>query len=105
MLTDYQPGAYYLHVKSWSKNVDTDSIFYGTNGEPVTWNDGGVVKSRSFSLRCGGWGWSSSPTTIVVDSDGPQTVDLWIREGGARIDQLFVSSTSETPTPLAEMCE
>lgn len=99
-ITVEEAGNYYLHLKSWVENNGHDSVYYGVNGRPAT----GAGGADFVTLRCGTWGWQSVPTPIMFESAGEYTLNLWIRERGARIDQIVVNQSSEAQEPPGELC-
>tara|TARA_R110002073_G_scaffold64712_1_gene161819 strand:- start:106 stop:318 length:213 start_codon:yes stop_codon:yes gene_type:complete len=62
------------------------------------------INADPVSLGCGTWGWQTAPTTLLFKSAGEYTLDLWIRERGAQIDQIVINQSSASLTPLGDLC-
>lgn len=85
-------GIHYLWVKGWADAGGDDSVHYGLDGSVVStgFNDSATV------ARTGGFAWTSGCPGIArpiidVPSAGLHTVDLWMREDGARIDRVLLT--------------
>ncbi len=82
-------GSYRVWVRSYGTNADSDSVHWGLNGasnaSPIAWN------------AYNAWIWTNrtqagGSATINVGGAGVHTLNLWMREDGARIDRVAVSS-------------
>lgn len=85
-------GLYYLWLKGAADNADADSVHYGLDGSALSSgsNDSAVL------LQSGSFTWQSTRNdgarlAIAVPSAAAHTVDLWMREDGARIDRLLLT--------------
>lgn len=96
------PGEYYVNLKSWVRNTAQDSVYYGVDGIPTTGENGKFAVAAS--LGCNMWGWRNTPTPIMFDSPGPHTFNIWIREQGARIDQIVINRSSAALEPPSVTC-
>jgi len=94
-----EPGAHFLWLKGAADDGGDDSVYYGLDG--VVTN---TLASEAARLAIGSeFGWLSQRgdgdrPVIDVPSAGLHTVDLWLREDGARIDRLALTA-SETYVP------
>ena len=92
-----QPGTYYVWVRGSGPTGSDDSIHVGLNGLAVDTAD------RMSFLKDGTWQWSNATSdgpvaTITVTQAGVQTVNVWMREDGVRIDKILLTlSSSYTP--------
>jgi hypothetical protein len=89
-----QPDAiYYLWLKGMGKDGSADSAHYGLNGVAISSeyaNSPQLVQGNVFtwlSMRGDG-----SRPTLVVPSPGLHTVDIWMREDGAKLDRLLLTA-------------
>lgn len=96
-------GTRYLWVKGWGDGGADDSVHYGLNGTAAStgFNDSAVV------ARTGAFEWTShrgntSRTVITVSGAGQQSFDLWMREDGARLDRLLLTTSSSYDPSLSE---
>ena len=82
-------GTYYLWVRGNGPTDNDDSVHAGLNGQAVSSAD-------RIALGHDGWNWSQRTTdgpvvTITVTQTGVQTVNLWMREDGSRVDKLLLT--------------
>jgi len=82
-------GSYRVWVRAHGTNGSSDSVHWGLNGISntvgITWN--------SYN----NWVWTNQTTagssaTITVPGAGMHTLNLWMREDGAKIDRVAISS-------------
>lgn len=84
---------YYAWVRAYPTGGTDDSVHIGINGQT---NAGGGTVWTNYNA----WQWtnrtaSGGIATLVVTAAGPQTVNLWMREDGARIDRLALSTNPD----------
>ncbi len=80
---------YYAWIRARPTNGDDDSVHIGLNGQT---NAGGPVVWTAYNA----WGWTNrnqagGVATLGVPSSGTHTVNLWMREDGARIDRIVLT--------------
>ena len=86
-------GTYYLWLKGWAENPWSQYVHYGLDGF-ATSSDGSDALVLS---HYGYFTWQSEVLgggrpTLTVGSAGEHTLDIWMREDGAKIDQLMVTN-------------
>ena len=97
-----QTGTYYLWLRAWALDNRADSVHYGLDGMPVSrdYSDAAVLPIGT------GFAWWSvkdgaGRPTIRVCSRGRHGVNLWMREDGARVDRILLTTnpgyTPSTP--------
>jgi hypothetical protein len=85
-----QTGTYYAWLRSWGGTAQSDSEYFGINGD---WFANTVTMSPRNS-----WQWEG-PFTINVATAGVQTLGVTRRESLAQVDKIFVgTSPGATPT-------
>ena len=85
-----QTGTYYVWIRSWGSTAQSDSAFFGFDGN---WLASTVVMSPRNS-----WQWEG-PFTINVGIAGVHTLGITRRESLARVDKIFIgTSPGATPT-------
>ena len=93
-----QPGTYYVWVRGNGPTGADDSIHVGLNGAAQDTAD------RISFPQDGTWKWTNATSdgpvaTITVTRAGVQTLNVWMREDGVRIDKILLTrSASYTPT-------
>ncbi|WP_309399064.1 PKD domain-containing protein [Cerasicoccus maritimus] len=92
-----EPGTYYVWARLYgASNVD-DSVHYGLDGSPQTFGLYGVDTPTD-----GAWSWSNrynyKAAKITIPSAGEYTVNVWMREDGVYFDNLYLSTSSASPT-------
>jgi len=83
-----QTGIYRLWVRAYGFDGNSDSVHWGLNGKTnatgISWN------------TYNNWIWTNNTAgaaaTINVTNAGISTLSLWIREDGARVDRVAISS-------------
>ncbi len=87
------PGNYYVGVRGYGVSSVSDSIHVGLDGNSVT---------RNTSVGLSSWGkefsWQGRPSgaaLIINITAGRHTLNLWMREDGAIIDKIWLT-TSQT---------
>jgi hypothetical protein len=91
-------GTYYVWLRAWANDTSDNSVNVGLNGQAVQTAD------RISVGTYGSWTWIRTTmdgpvATVVVTSAGVQTLNVWMREDGLRIDRvLLTTSQSFIPT-------
>ncbi len=89
-----EPGIYTVWIRAYASDGSSDSLFIGVDGTCA-----GSLNSKGVY---GQWIWTKSiktgVNTINVDSAGLHKINIWIRESGFKIDGIYVTAGSETPT-------
>jgi hypothetical protein len=91
-------GVHYLWLRGLGLTSGDDSVHVGLNGVALSSSDNATITAGSS------FNWTSKGTdgvvlTINVPSTGVHTLNLWMREDGAIVDRiLLTSSSSYTPT-------
>jgi len=83
-----QTGTYKVWVRAYGLDGDSDSVHWGLNGKTnntgISWNN------------YNNWIWTNNTAgasaTISVTNTGISRLNLWIREDGAKIDRVAISS-------------
>lgn len=94
------PGTYYVWGRGWSDDYEENSVHVGLNGAPQDAAD------KLYWVYLDQWQWTGdtkdgdSRATITVPSAGTHTVNLYMREDGARIDRLLLT-TDGNYSPVA----
>ena len=87
------PGAYFLHIRAFTRNTSEDSFWVRANGGAwIQWNN--IYRNRTFD-------WATLPATLELTA-GANTLDIAFREGGARLDKLFLGRDAAPPTGFGE---
>jgi len=99
-LVDFvKTGTHYVWIRGYCTGGTDDSCHAGVGGAANTTAD------RISNFSNNQWAWSSTTmdggarATINVASTGVQTVNLWMREDGFRVDKIVLTTDSAyTPT-------
>ncbi|AQT68755.1 Chitinase A1 precursor [Anaerohalosphaera lusitana] len=100
-------GEYYIWVKAKAADIASDSIHYGLDG--VCASSG--ASSALRVLRDGSFNWISQKGSgerpkITVETAGVHNFDLWMREDGATLDRvLLTTDVNYDPTISGEPAE
>ncbi len=96
---DYQfdaseAGDYYVWVRAWKTGGGNDSLHIGLDGQALSTSD-----KIQLGGNAGKWEWSNGTldghaATVNVASAGTHTLNLWMREDGARVDRIFLTKDS-----------
>ncbi|MBD2751395.1 M14 family zinc carboxypeptidase [Spirosoma validum] len=95
-------GTYYVWVRmaAGADGIYDDSFHIGLDGgTPVTLNP----NSTNYNNGSQSWSWvkaaGSTAFTVVINTPGAHTLNLWMREDGVRVDKIVMTnSASYTPT-------
>jgi hypothetical protein len=91
------PGRYYVWVRAFANDSGANSLHLGWNGAEIS-----MGRNLSWS-ETGVWVWTrrveSGTAQITVDAAGQHTLNVWMREDGARLDRLILTTDPNyTPT-------
>lgn len=84
---------YYLWVKGMAEYSSSDSIHYGLDGVSISSESANAARL----VQSGVFTWLSETKagprpTVTVPSAGTHTLDIWMREDGAKIDRLLLTT-------------
>jgi hypothetical protein len=82
-------GPYYVHARMMSIDSAEDSIWYGVNEVPQP------MPINQNEQPTPVWGWVTGPTQVPLGT-GTFALQIWMREDGARVD-VIAMTTSPTP--------
>jgi N-acetylneuraminic acid mutarotase len=91
-------GTYYIWLRALPDNDNNNSAHSGLNGQGISSAD------RLSTTTYGGWTWFKSTldgqdASMVVTSTGVNTLNLWMREDGFRLDRILITTDPNfTPT-------
>jgi subtilisin family serine protease len=91
-------GTYYVWLRAWANDTSDNSVNVGLNGQASTTAD------RISVGTYGAWAWVRTTmdgpvATLAVPGAGIQTINVWMREDGLRIDRiLLTTNASFVPT-------
>lgn len=84
------PGRYYVWVRAFANDTGANSLHLGWNGSEIStghnlsWSDIGV------------WTWTrrveSGTAQVTVEAAGAYTLNVWMREDGARLDRIILTT-------------
>lgn len=90
-----RPAEFYLWLKGMAVSGQDDSVHFGLDGETISSN-----RYTSASIQQGVvFAWKSrrgdeTRRTLMVPSSGQHTLDIWMREDGAKIDRVLLTTES-----------
>lgn len=85
------PGYYYVYVRGYSPDPNSDSVHIGLNGIPASYGRYGLAGFHgSYSWRQKTAG---RPTRLYMAA-GDHSLNMWMREDGAVIDEIVLSTRS-----------
>jgi hypothetical protein len=94
--TNSSPATYYVWIRGYAV-TDGDSIHVGYDGISVPTSD------RIQWSTLNSWTWTNSTMDTVraymVMAPGVHTINVWMREDGGRIDQIFLTTNNTTNAP------
>lgn len=95
------PGTYYVWGRGWSEDYEENSVHIGLNGQVQDQAD------KLYWVYLDQWQWTGDTkdddarATITVPSAGTHTLNMYMREDGARIDRLLLT-TDGNYSPVAD---
>jgi len=96
------PGTYYLWLKAKAQDGGSNSAYYGLDNVAISQDSSTAIAIPITS----DFSWTSDSTdserlTVTVDSAGRHSLDIWMREDGAEIDRVLLT-TDESYNPGAD---
>ncbi len=91
-------GTHYLWLRTYKTSGTDDSFHAGLDGSGVSTADRIQGEDSSNSWQWSGKDMEGQRVRISVNSTGKHTLNLWMREDGARVDKI-VLTTSSSYTP------
>jgi len=96
-------GTYYLWLKGMAEDSDSNSLHFGLDGISISSEDANslqLVESNVFT-------WFSeindgSRPTVTIPSVGIHTLDIWMREDGAKIGRLLLTTDVDYNPEISE---
>ncbi|MGB0371188.1 MAG: Ig-like domain-containing protein [Opitutales bacterium] len=92
-----QTGTYYLFIRGSAETSEDNHVYYG--------KDGVLDRRLSVSAGADGYVWSTATRTIEITETGIQTINLWMREDGIKIDQILLTTDSSYTPPAIGFLE
>jgi len=91
------PGIYYVWVRAYANDSGANSLHLGLNGAEI-----GAGRNLSWS-QTGVWTWTrrveNGAAHVMVEAAGQHTLNVWMREDGARLDRIILTTDPNfTPT-------
>jgi poly(beta-D-mannuronate) lyase len=83
-----QPGNYFIHVLGFGPTSASNSIYVGLNQS--------TLDVQTVHLPELLFGWRSAPLPFTLPA-GRQKLSLWVREAGAFVDRIFLSTGTTPP--------
>ena len=98
-----ETGTYNVWVRMRCPDNSSRSVHVGLDGVPVTYGGNGMNgNSTELCTPNSGWMWASqaagSPVQVDVDSTGPHTLNVWMRQDGVEIDKVVLAKEGNYPT-------
>ena len=97
-------GTYYLWIRAWGYDGTEDSLHYGLDGTAIStgFDDApAVYKAGPHQFEWTSHTGDGARPTIEITTPGLYTVELWMREDGARIDR-FLLTTNPSSTSMGD---
>jgi hypothetical protein len=86
------PGTYYVWIKARGHNDNSDSLHFGLNGQAVSTGYSDALEVP----KLGEFTWRSTTKSvrpvIQIPAPGVYAVDIWVREDGAWLDRLCLTT-------------
>jgi hypothetical protein len=83
-------GSYYIFIRGKGESYDENSVYLGFENLTGTADDTGLSSD-------GSWIWSRTDGTYYFAA-GEHTITVWMREDGAVLDKLVVSTSGTSPS-------
>ena len=86
-----EPGTYYVWVRAWAKDNNSNSIHMGVNGNDITTLEGIDIDEYRE------WTWARNLISqrgharFEVRSPGIHVLNLWMREDGTYVDRILIT--------------
>jgi hypothetical protein len=96
-----EAGLHYLFLKGWGESGNDDSVHFGIDGLALSssFDDSAAVGRQGYFEWTSHLSGGGRPV-INVPSVGLHTINLWMREDGARIDRIMVSTSGAMPAAV-----
>jgi glucose/arabinose dehydrogenase len=88
-------GTYRVWVRLSGPNSGSDSIHMGFNGTLITGGGQGFTNGATLAWKNTVVG--TTPITVNVTAPGVNTVNLWMREDGCRVDKIILTKSTTAP--------
>jgi hypothetical protein len=90
-------GRYYVYIRGFGSNDDSDSIHVGLGGIPATadYVNGFSVVSDKITPRWVGRADSGDPVVIEVPNPGLNTFYIWMRENGVNVQRIWLDTGAD----------
>jgi hypothetical protein len=91
-------GTYYLWIRGWADGGADDSMHYGLDGTSISTDfaDAIAVSKETLFSEWTTHSGDGSRAIIQVPTTGLHTIDLWMREDGARLDRFLLTTSSSS---------
>ncbi len=87
-----KPGTYFMHVRGHGINPNGDSCHGGLDMQQSP----GLIAIGSFPSRSGEYKWMGGKK-FEVPHAGLHKINLWMREDGAMIDKIVITTSGQLP--------
>ena len=87
-----KPGTYFMHVRGHGINPSADSCHGGLDMQPLP----ELTAIGSFPTRSGEYQWMGGKK-FEVPHAGLHKINLWMREDGAMVDKIVITSSGQRP--------
>ncbi|CAN5134147.1 hypothetical protein BH23VER1_BH23VER1_30870 [soil metagenome] len=92
------PGVYHVWARMFGASDEDNAVHLGIDGSPVTYG-----ATQGVYVPPGSWRWQSKAigrpggeaVTILVESPGLRTLNLWMREDGVQVDKLILARAGD----------
>jgi hypothetical protein len=84
-----------IWVRVWQPDSSGNSLRIGLNGTQLT--PSGGMGNNNFNS----WQWIDMGSNVNVTTANDQIINIWMREDGIILDQIFLTHTGVTPTDFA----
>ena len=98
------PGVYYLWVRAYANDYNSDRLHGGLNGEDY---GPGIRLDYLIATTHDTWTWTNKhgsarePAYLIIDTPGVYTINLWMQKDGLYADKLVLSTDANyTPTGI-----
>ena len=79
-------GRHWIWIRGFGANPNADSLHFGLDLEPADWG-------LNAQTARGKYVWMKHPRPFNVDKAGVHTLSVWMREDGAMLDRILVTSS------------
>ncbi len=93
MIGFVKTGTHYVWIRGGGDSGSDDSVHFGIDSTPVS-----TGHRFDINEEIGNWGWSNmangATATFNISATGTYTFNLWMREDGARVDKIVITTDS-----------